>query len=558
MAKSNAQIDQESDTKEVYDETYWLEYTQEKFEESKNWRGTNVELQWFVNYMYYMGYQNIKYDPVTGNIVKDAKDPLNFYINYTYMITRAVRNAVMRTQPQWDVDALPYGEIDPQESRILGEYLGFEYGKLDMNHKTNQLVLYGLLYGIGIFQYGYDANADYGEGNSWVEVLDPFDTYIDPYSQTAEDARYVVKVMSKPIELLKKNPNYNKEALDLIGSSDKMSESDYKDLILNNLHDTGGLKGNVILHETWCRTEEGVRVITTCDGQILRNDLTEFEKLPFIFYHPDINLSTVYGEGWVKNIVNLNKALNYLETSRLQYNIIFNKGKMLVPKGAGIKNVTNAHGQKIEYKPGFKPEVMDMKPQGSDVEKQIGQLGQYMQQIGAANEAFLGQTPAGVKSGIAIETLVANNYVNLSDLISNLATTLEDLGQAILKMGHQYQQLMKPFRTDRGDQMAVIGGGQQIDPEAFDMPVVPIPMNPEVKVRITSGTAYTKEGRKEIMQNLRAMGAISNSTLLEAFDIDPEEEMARMKEEMEDMQPDMEAQQIDPDAELEPGTTLEI
>ena len=106
--------------------------------------------------------------------------------------------------------------------------------------------------------------------------------------------------------------------------------------------------------------------------------------------------------------------------------------------------------------------------------------------------------------------------------------------------------------------MAVIGGGQQIDPEAFDMPVVPIPMNPEVKVRITSGTAYTKEGRKEIMQNLRAMGAISNSTLLEAFDIDPEEEMARMKEEMEDMQPDMEAQQIDPDAELEPGTTLEI
>jgi hypothetical protein len=391
----------------------------------------------------------------------------------------------------------------------------------------------------------------------WVEVLDPFDTYIDPYAQTAEDARYLVKVMSKPLELLKKNPNYDKEALDLIGSTDKMSESDYKDLILNNLHDTGGIKGNVILHETWCMTEEGVRVITTCDNQILRNDLTEFENLPFVFYHPDINLSTVYGEGWVKNIVNINKALNYLETSRLQYNIIFNKGKMLVPKGAGVKNITNAHGQKIEYKPGFKPEVMDMKPQGNDVEKQIAQLGQYMQQIGAANEAFLGQTPAGVKSGIAIETLVANNYVNLSDLISNLATTLEGLGQAILKMGHKYQQLVKPFRTDTGTQMGVVGGNTQVDTNAFDMPVVPIPMNPEVKVRITSGTAYTKEGKKEIMQNLRAMGAISNRTLLEAYDIDPEEEEGRMREEMEAMQPQQEPQ-IDPNAELEPGTTLEI
>lgn len=557
MAKSNAQINQEGESKKKYDKTYWLDYTEQKFEESKNWRGTNVELQWFVNYMYYMGYQNIKYDPVTGNIVKDAKDPLNFYINYTYMITRAVRNAVMRTQPQWDVDALPYGDLDPQESRLLGEYLGFEYDKLGMNALTNKVVLYGLLYGLGIFQYGYDANADYGEGNVWVDTLDPFDTYIDPYATTAKDARYIIKVMSKPLDLVKRNKNYDQEALDNIQTTNKMSESDYKDLIMNNLHDAGYVKGNVILHESWCMTEEGVRVITTCQNEILRNELTDFENLPFVFYKPDINLSTVYGEGWVKNIVNINKALNYLETSRLQYNIIFNKGKLLVPKGAGIKNVTNAHGQKIEYKPGFKPEVMDMKPQGSDVERQIAQLGQYMQQIGAANEAFLGQTPAGVKSGIAIETLVANNYVNLSDLISNLAGALEDLGEAILRMGHQYQQLLKPFRTERGEQMGVIGGDQNVNPESYDMPVVSIPMNPEVKVRITSGTAYTKEGKKEIMQNLRAMGAISNRTLLEAYDIDPEEEEGRMREEMEAMQPDM-GSQIDPEAELEPGMTLEI
>lgn len=557
MAKSNAQVNQESDSKEVYDKTYWLDYTEQKFEESKNWRGTNVELQWFVNYMYYMGYQNIKYDPVTGNIVKDSKDPLNFYINYTYMITRAVRNAVMRTQPQWDVDALPYGDLDPQESRLLGEYLGFEYDKLGMNAMTNKVVLYGLLYGLGIFQYGYDANADNGEGNVWVETLDPFDTYIDPYATTAKDARYIVKVMSKPLDLVEENSNYDQEALENIQSTDKMSESDYKDLIMNNLHDAGYVKGNVILHESWCMTKEGVRVITTCQNEILRNEVTDFTELPFVFYKPDINLSTVYGEGWVKNIVNINKALNYLETSRLQYNIIFNKGKMLVPKGAGIKNVTNVHGQKIEYKPGFKPEVMDMKPQGSDVEKQIAQLGQYMQQIGAANEAFLGQTPAGVKSGRAIETLVANNYVNLSDLISNLATALEDMGEAILKMGHQYQQLLKPFRTDSGEKMGVIGGDQQVQPESYDMPVVSIPMNPEVKVRITSGTAYTKEGKKEIMQNLRSMGAISNRTLLEAYDIDPEEEEGRMREEMEAMQPQQDPQ-IDPEAELEPGTTLEI
>ena len=53
----------------------------------------------------------------------------------------------------------------------------------------------------------------------------------------------------------------------------------------------------------------------------MRNELTTFKKLPFEIYQPDINVGGIYGEGWVKNIVPLNKAANYLETSRLEYNI---------------------------------------------------------------------------------------------------------------------------------------------------------------------------------------------------------------------------------------------
>jgi len=553
--KSRSQVNQENDTEKVRDKAFWLEYTQEKFEESRNWRGTNVELQWFVNYMYYMGFQNLKYDRSTQNFVKDTKNPLSFYVNYTYMIIRAVRNAVMRTQPQWDVDALPYGEIEPNESRILGEYLGFQYEKLGMKAKTNKLVLYGLLYGLGIFQYGYDANADNGEGNVWTETLDPFDTYIDPYATNASDARYIIKVMSKPKELLEGNTSYDQKVVESLKETSKVSESDYKDLIVNNLHDAGYVKGNVILHEAWCMTKEGVRVITTCAGDILRNELTDFERLPFEFYKPDINLSTIYGEGWAKNIVSLNKALNYLETSRLQYNIIFNKGKILAPKGSGIKNITNASGQIIQYKPGFKPEIMDMKPIGSDIEKQIATLGHYMQQIGAANEAFLGQTPAGVKSGVALETLVANNYVNLTDLINNLVTTMEGMGTATLALGYKHQLLMKPFRTDDGDIFGVVGGEKKVKTDGFDFDVINIPKNPEVKVRITSGTAYTKEGKKEVMQNLRAMGAISNATLLEAFDIDPEEEREKIAKESA---PQQDTGGIDPEAPLQEGLEIEI
>jgi len=564
MARSTAQDYEEKGRKKKYDREYWLSYTKEKFDESRNWRGTNVELQWFVNYMYYKGYQNLKYDKVTGTFIKDVRNPLTFYINHTYMVCRAVRNAVMKANPTWDVDALPYGELDSDTSRILGEYLAFQYDKLNLEEKVNKTLLYGLLYGLGIFQYGYDDRLDNGEGNAWIETLDPFDTYIDPYCTSIEDARYVIKVMSKPYELLVDNPNYDKKAVENLTTTSTLSESDYKNLILNNENNISNTSKNVILHEGWFVTKEGIRVITTSpqSNEILRNELTTFKKLPFEIYQPDINVGSIYGEGWVKNIVPLNKAANYLETSRLEYNILINKGRLLIPKGAGVKSVTNQNGEKIYYKAGFKPEFLPTPPMGSDVDRQINALGAYIQLIGAANEAFIGQTPTGVKSGIAIETLIASNFNQLSDLVNNLANTLAKLGEDILNLGYEYQLLTKPFRASSGEYYGILGGG--LEPKDMErlIKVVSIPANPEVKVKITSGVAHTKEAKRDILMTLRAGGDVSRQTLLENLGIDPKVEQERIVQEQtpqglpQGMPEGLEG--IDPNAPLPEGIELQV
>jgi hypothetical protein len=564
MARSTAQDYEEKGRKKKYDKEYWLSYTKEKFDESRNWRGNNVELQWFVNYMYYKGNQNLKYDKVTGTFIKDIRNPLTFYINHTYMVCRAVRNAVMKANPTWDVDALPYGELDNDTSRILGEYLAFQYDRLNLEEKANKALLYGLLYGLGIFQYGYDDRLDNGEGNAWIETLDPFDTYIDPYCTSMEDARYVIKVMSKPYELLVDNPNYDKKVVENLTTTSNLSESDYKNLILNNENNISNTSKNVILHEGWFVTKEGIRVITTSpqSNEILRNELTTFKKLPFEIYQPDINVGSIYGEGWVKNIVPLNKAANYLETSRLEYNILINKGRLLIPKGAGVKSVTNQNGEKIYYKAGFKPEFLPTPPMGSDVDRQINALGTYIQLIGAANEAFIGQTPTGVKSGIAIETLIASNFNQLSDLVNNLANTLAKLGEDILNLGYEYQLLTKPFRASSGEYYGILGGG--LEPKEMErlMKVVSIPANPEVKVKITSGVAHTKEAKRDILMTLRAGGDVSRQTLLENLGIDPKVEQERIVQEQtpqglpQGMPEGLEG--IDPNAPLPEGIELQV
>lgn len=537
----------ERESKQKYDEAYWIEYESAKFEESKNYRATHVERQWFINNSYYKGDHSVRYNKNTNKLSFGSKDPMDFQVNLIYATCRAVRGAVTKTQPTWDVDALPYATLDSKSSRVLGEYLAFMYDKIHMKHLIKQAVLYGMLYGQGIFQYGYDAEADDGEGLPWVQVLDPFDTYIDPYATGVSNARYVIKVISRPVELVEKNPHYDSKVVKELGTTSKQSESAYKELLLTREGDPASKSNNLLLREGWFVTEDGIRVITTCDGKILRNEITDFKKLPFELYFPDISLNELYGEGWVKNLVPLNKALNHLERSVLEYNIIFSKGKYVTDSNSGVKIVNNRHGQIIRHKPGHAFNQMDMKPMSVSVSNQINNIKEYMQNIGAAHEAFMGKAPTGVTSGIAFDTLVANAYTNIIDLIDNLADTLARLGEDILDLGYDYQLITKPFRTEGGEMFGVISGkvgeedvprivqegeevmGYELGDKAVE--IVQIPRNPEVKVRISSGVAHTKEGKREILTMLRGGGDISRKTLLENYDMDPEEEDARLEEE---------------------------
>ena len=554
----NGLLGKQEKTEKKYDDEHWIEYTDNKFEESKNYRSTHIERQWFINNAYYRGWHGVKYNKTTSRLVWGTQDPLDFQVNMIYSTCRAIRGAVTRTQPTWDVDALPYATVDSETSSILGEYLAFVYDKLHMKHLVKRVLLYGLLYGQGIVQYGYDAEADSGEGLPWVTALDPFDTYIDPYATGIDDARYVVKVISKPKDLVEKNPYYNQEVIKDLAETAKVSESDYKSLIESNKNDTSKMSKNLLLHETWCVTEEGIRVITTCEGKILRNEITEFKKLPFEIYFPDVNLDGIYGEGWVKNLVPLNKALNYLEKSILEYNIIFSKGRFITDSQSGIKIINNKNGQILRHKPGHTIQQMDMKPMSATPFKQIENIQQYMQNIGAAHEAFMGRAPQGVTSGVAFETLVANAYTNIIDLIDNLADFLARVGDDVLDLGYDHQLITKPFRTDAGEMYGIISGqvgeenvpriktGEDENGEPEFMNIAQIPKNPEVKVKISSGISHTKEGKREVLTMLRGGGDLSRRTLLDNYDIDSEEEKQRLIEEKLEMAELMQAMEPQP------------
>lgn len=515
----------EDDKQKSQGPDYWVKYVEDKFQESKNFRSQRVEKQWMINFAYYKGHQNLKYNTTTGQLDWSTEDPLKFQINQTYAIVRAIRGAVTKDVPVWEVDAKPYGSINADEERLLSQYLMAEYEKLGMKHKVKELVLYGLLYGIGIFQYGFDPDADDGEGEVWVETFDPFDVYIDPHATGMDDARYVIKVIKRPVDVVKSSPLYqNTEHLQ---ADNKHSESSYKDLLETREKEMGSSKGTMLLYEAWCKTDEGIRVITTGGGQMLRNELTDFEELPFVIYQPDITPNELYGEGWVKNLVPLNRALNYLERSTLEYHIMFAKGKFIADNNVNVKTVTNENGQIIRKSRAGSFEQMDIKPMSASVDRQIKNISRYMEDIGAAHETFMGRAPTGVTAAIAIEQLVANNMANLVDLQDNLEICLGKLGEQIIRLGYNYYDVTKQFKVNGSQKEVFTVGGAGVE-----MPgVIRLPERPEVNVTIGSGIAHTKGARQELALALFNAGVLDRRTLLERYEENADEIEQRLMEE---------------------------
>lgn len=505
-----------------HDPKYWVDYVNSRLKESKDWRIDKVEKQWMINYAYYRGLQNLRYDTGSKRLIWTDDDPLKFYVNLIYATVRAVKSVVTRSQPRWDVEPMPHTDLEGEQGALLGGFMNVLFEKLKMKPLIKKAVMYAMLYGVGIFQYGFDSEADDGEGELWVEAHDPFDVYIDPLTPP-DNVQYIIKAMRKRISDIENNPLYSN--VDKLKADNKYSESEYKEMLGQKAY--GGMRtsetdGTVIIYEAWCRKDGKIHVITTAGDYLLRHEETDLEKIPFILYFPDTTMGEVYGEGWVKHIIPLNRALNYLERSTLEYNVIFSKGKYITDTDSKIKGITNEHGQILRVPRGSTLTQVDMKPLPSTPFNQVENILRYIQDVGASHEALMGRAPTGVTAAIALEQLVANSLNNIADLVDNLEIALAQLGEELLSLAYDKYTLTKRFKTElNGNKVLAAAGGRDVENVNIpDVAFLKLPERTRIRVRITSGMAVTKGGQQELLAQLRSGGDIDRRSLLEKFDQD--------------------------------------
>lgn len=501
--------------------------------ESSDYRKT-LDWRWFTYDLMVSGEQYSKWNKETQQVItpKTTDNRPKIVINKIYTTLRSVRNYTVRNRPKPEVTPYDLNEENVQEAINCNKYLDFLHDKLYLRRKLKESVWHSLKYSVGFWQVLWDEDADDGKGELAVNVVDPYDLYWDPIARNTEEARYCILAVRKSLDVLKEDPKYDKEALSRIKEDTLLAASTLKARLMqsergsafNNLKD----QGTVIVKEFWLKEKQKngttrVRVKTMAGGQIIRDEMTDLNKLPFFRLASDLEPLSLYGSGWVKHMVSPQKLLNKLESQVAEYNDIINRGKWVMDKGAGVRVINNENGQIIEKKRGFDLRMEAVAPLAAAIYTQIQNASMYIEDIGGAHDASMGRIPTGAHSGRALEALQVGDSNNMSEIVENLEDFLEQVYEYMLYLASKKYQFARNIiasnESSEKEFLRVIGEDAAQTNGGVPAGTTVIRGKNMVDVKITSWLANTAEARRDVLKELYQLQVIDQQTLLEGYQI---------------------------------------
>jgi len=501
--------------------------------------------EWLSRDLFRRGYQFSRYNPTNRTVVLANKVSTRIPVNLTTAAMRVIRNQVTSFRPKWEVVPKPGGGDKAQEGAVYqAKLLDGTWKEQRLKKKVKETVMQGLITSVGgPWQMGWDPdveNRDGSKGNVVIWQIDPFDFYIDPNCTDGlafTDAEHLHKAVRRSLDEVKNNPDYKNTELLQTGDP-RVANSEYKQFLLQTLKYMGQTSFDegetVILKETWMKERDAngkvkIRVITWVDhiNLALRDELLDESDYPFRMYQADINPLEVYGESWARHVIPINRVINALESSTFDYNYRYGRGRLVIDKNAGVRQVDNSHGGIIEKNRGAEVRTLPLQPLPSSYDNQIQRMRGYFEDISGAHDVSLGRIPNGVKSGVGVAELKQADATNQDDLVDNLEDFLVEVGTKVLNLYAKNLDTPRVFEVPgTGGQtefFAVVGEdyakrrknkdsvriGQQ------DYPLIVLPNTSKVDVQIGSWLAYSKQAQQEELKNLYQIQAIDQRTLLE-------------------------------------------
>lgn len=396
--------------------------------------------QYFVIDQFLRGNQNIRGNPSDNSLVIQGRsDAISFPINKVFTTFRAIRAFVTRHKPMVMVEPDDQSDKAKTYARRANKILERD-NKLNNFRKINkEWVYYGIKYGVGYRQVGYDTERKCAVRWS----VDPNDFLIGSKTGEMEDAPFVIKTVVHTIAYWRNKYEKGKEVI----PDDKLAADEYKSLALELKYQNAGEQPGIrmeertaIGYECWYRIYEKnsvgglINKVIFTDTVTLDFEETPYDEFPFIAYKSDVVPNEATAEGALKHVIAPQRMENLLNTQMLEYNHIVNRGRFLLDKNSGFRVINSKEGQMIFRNPGKSVQVLNPPSINPMLQWQLNFADSAIQDIGGQHDASTGAIPQRVSSGDAIEALQQGDSNNISDYRDNFEDALAQEAAWILKM----------------------------------------------------------------------------------------------------------------------------
>jgi hypothetical protein len=520
-----------------------------------------MERSWKINLAFYKGKQYVYYNKRTRRIESLATDDgdkpryrVRIVANQIAPNSMGLLARLTKSKPQFYATPVQASFENVKATQVAESLLDFWWDKFSLSEKREEAMLWAIIAGNGFWKISWDDKVgssvkvlldpveqkpiidplverlyrenleamgvesddfemEVFEGDIRVDVISPFNVYLDDSAQVFEDCKFAFCLHPMGVD----------EVQARFGIRLKPNAVNaYPDESLPGLYNfkQNSAKENVraIYYGYFLPSPqhpEGRVVVFTKDPSIVLYDAPwpyPFMELPLVKF-PGLRIP---GQLWdtsvVEQAVPLQKELNRTLSQLIEYKNLTLKPQMLAPVGSLRQRMTDEPGAIFEYNPvaGRVPEAIPLPGLPAYVGQHLMDMSQRLKDVFGLTEIMQGQVPPNVEAGVAIDLLQEAATDRLAPQILMMEKSLERAGNLMLSLAQKY------YTEPR---MMMLSGGEGSKPRVEQFEHADVLSGVQIKVEAGSGLPRTRAGKQARVMQLLSLGLISPAKAYKYLDM---------------------------------------
>jgi hypothetical protein len=346
------------------------------------------------------------------------------------------------------------------------------------------------------------------------------------------DSPFIIKAVQTNIHKIRGNEKFDEDARDKLAPDNKYASSEVKEAYMRQRFGSGmtaDVGATILLKEAFVKElycednrrevvasigkaakdlKEGdvvMRHVFSAGGATLLDEYLDIPEYPFVDYR--LEPGPIYQVPLIERFIPANKSLDIVLSRIERYANTMTTGTWLKRKGENFEISNIPGGQVLEYatQPPVQGQVANLPPFLFNF---IQLLEKHIEEQGAATSA-LGQLPQGVRSGIAIESMKATEFMNLKIPSDMLKKTVQNISKRFIDIAADYfitpqtTVLLEQGEPTYLDIIGEAGVNARKMAKLDDLrDALIIKKGYQVRIEVESGLGFTMDGKKETMQQI--------------------------------------------------------